>query len=106
MFDFCGAIRRVSTELVGDGEAQQAKRQLVFGFDRQDVAANRFGLLRFVERAVELGFRDGFGNPGLRDGLQLKFHETSLYFSPIQSMFVASTCYASRILRTSMSTGS
>src|ERR1700694_5462751 len=54
MFDFSGTIRGVSAELVGDRQAKQAKRQLVLRLDRQDVAANRFGLLRFIERAVEL----------------------------------------------------
>src|SRR5579863_3306220 len=44
----------VTAELVGDGEAQQAKRQLMFGLDCENVAADRFCLFRFVERAVKL----------------------------------------------------
>src|SRR5271170_1752480 len=43
------AIRCVSTELVGDGQAQQAKRQLMFGLDCQDVAADRLSLFRFIQ---------------------------------------------------------
>jgi len=43
------AIRRVSAELVGNCQAQQAERQLVFGLDRQDVVADRFCLFRFIE---------------------------------------------------------
>src|SRR6267378_7301976 len=56
LFRFAMAIRRVSRELVGDGQAEQAERQLVFGLNCQDVAADRFCLLRFIEGAVELGF--------------------------------------------------
>ncbi len=42
-------IRGVSTELVGDGQAQETQRQLVFGLNRQDVAADRLCLLGFIE---------------------------------------------------------
>ena len=49
-------IRGISTKLVGDCQAQQAKGKLVFGLNRQDVAANRFCFFRFIQRAVELGF--------------------------------------------------
>src|SRR5882762_3300449 len=49
LFRFAMAIRRVSRELVGDGQAEQAERQLVFGLNCQDVAADRFCLFGFIE---------------------------------------------------------
>src|SRR3984893_179560 len=56
LFRFAMAIRRVSRELVGNCQAEQAERELVFGLNCQDVAADRFCLFRFIERAVEFGF--------------------------------------------------
>src|ERR1700723_464112 len=82
-FHFSRAIRCVSTKLIGDRQAQQPQRQLVFGLDCEDVAADRLSLFRFIERAVELRFCDGFGNTGLRDGLQLELHRTSMSDSSI-----------------------
>src|SRR6266446_7383388 len=67
VFYFSGAIRCVSAELVSNRQAQQAKCQLVFGLDCKDVAADRFSLFRFIERAVEFCLRDGFRNTGVRD---------------------------------------
>src|ERR1700675_2825934 len=49
LFRFAMAVGCVSRELVGDGEAEQAERQLVFGLNGQDVAADRFCLFRFIE---------------------------------------------------------
>ena|ERR1700730_2852750 len=49
LFRFAMAIRRVSGELVGNCQAEQAERQLVFGLNCQDVAADRFCLFWFVE---------------------------------------------------------
>ena len=43
------AVSVISAELVSDGETQQAKRKLMFGFDCQDVPANRFRFLRFIQ---------------------------------------------------------
>src|SRR5882672_9989133 len=71
---FAMTIMGVAPELVGDGEAEQTQRQLVFRIDCQDIAADRFGLFRLVERAVDFRFRDSFGNTSLRNGLQLEFH--------------------------------
>jgi len=42
--------------LVGDGKAEEAKRELLFRFDGENVAADGFGLFGFVEVAVEFDF--------------------------------------------------
>src|SRR5258706_14218397 len=48
-FRFSSTIRGVSTELVSNGQPEQAQRQLMFRLDCQNVAADRFRLFRFVE---------------------------------------------------------
>jgi hypothetical protein len=75
---FFVAIAGDAEELVGDGEAQHAASELLFGFDGEDVATDGFGFLGFVEVAVELDFGDGFGNACFGDGFQLVFHDASL----------------------------
>src|SRR5216683_463799 len=77
VFYFSRTIRGVSTELVSNRQAQKTERQLVLRLDGQDVPADRLRLFRFIQRAVELNFRDSFRNAGLRDALQLEFHRTS-----------------------------
>ncbi len=75
---FFVAIAGDAQELVGDGEAQHAAGELLLGLDGEDVAADGFGFLGFVEVAVELDFGDGFGNACFGDGLQLMLHGASL----------------------------
>jgi hypothetical protein len=65
-------------ELVGDGEAEHAAGELLLGFDGEDIPADGFGFLGFVEVAVELDFGDGFRNTCFGDGLQLVLHGASL----------------------------
>src|ERR1700687_3190954 len=43
-------------------------------FDGQDIATDRFCLFWFVERAIEFRLRDGLGDPGCRNALNLIFH--------------------------------
>src|SRR5579863_177512 len=64
-FGFLAAIVNAARELVGDGEAEEAKRELLVGIDGEYVAADRFGLFRFVEVAVEFGFGEASAIPAL-----------------------------------------
>ena len=75
---FVVAIAGDTEELVGDGEAQHAAGELLFGFDGEDVAADGLGFLGLVEVAVEFDLGDGFGDACFGDGLQLVFHGASL----------------------------
>ena len=60
---FAVAVGGDAEKLVGDGEAEEAQGELVLRLDGENVAADGFGFLRLVERAIE---RDAGG--GLRDG--------------------------------------
>ena len=75
---FFVAIAGDAKDLIGDGEAEHAASELLVGFDGEDVAADGFGFLRFVEVAVEFDFGDGFGDACFGDGLQLVLHGASL----------------------------
>ena len=75
---FFVAIAGDAEELVGDGEAEHSASELLLGFDGEDVPADGFSFLRFVEVAVEFDFGDGFGDACFGDGLQLMFHGASL----------------------------
>lgn len=66
--DFGVAVGGGAGELVGDGEAEYAAGELMIGVDGENIAADGFGFLGFVEVAVELGFGDGFGDAGFGDG--------------------------------------
>jgi hypothetical protein len=66
---FFVAITGDAEELVGDGEAQHAAGELLLGFDGEDIAADGFGFLGFVEVAIEFDFGDGFGDACFGDGL-------------------------------------
>jgi len=72
------AIAGDAEELVGDGEAEHAAGELLFGFDGEDVAADGFGFLGLIEVAVELDFGDGLGDASFGDGFQLVLHGASL----------------------------
>src|ERR1700679_4263292 len=48
-FRFPMAVRRISAELVGDGEAQQTESKLMPGVDCEDIAADGFCFFRFIE---------------------------------------------------------
>jgi hypothetical protein len=76
--DFTVAVGGGSGELVGDGEAQHAARELMIGVDDENIAADGFGFLGFVEVAIELGFGDGFGDACFGDGFELVRHGTSV----------------------------
>jgi len=75
---FFVAIGGDTEELVGDREAQHAASELLLGFDGEDVSADGFSFLRFVEVAIEFDFGDGFGDACFGDGLQLVLHGASL----------------------------
>jgi hypothetical protein len=75
---FFVAIAGDTEELVGDGEAEHAAGELLLGIDGEDVAADGFGFLRFVEITIEFDFGDGFGDACFGDGLQLVLHGASL----------------------------
>src|SRR5258705_6952067 len=75
---FFVAIGGDTEELVGDGEAEHSASELLFGLDGEDVSADGFSFLRFVEVAVELDFGDRFGDACFGDGLQLVLHGASL----------------------------
>ena len=66
--DFGVTIAGGAGELVGDGEAEHAAGELMIGVNGENIAADGFGFLGFVEVAVELGFGDGFGDAGFGDG--------------------------------------
>jgi hypothetical protein len=66
---FFVAITGDAEELVGDGEAQHAAGELLLGFDGEDIAADGFGFLGFIEVAIEFDFGDGFGDACFGDGL-------------------------------------
>ena len=68
VFRIAVAVAGTADELVGDGQAQEAKGQLLLRVRRKDIAADGFGFLRLVEVAVELGLGDRFGDSALRDG--------------------------------------
>jgi hypothetical protein len=72
------AITRDTEELVGDGKPEHPAGELLVRVDGEDVAADGFGFLRFVEIAVEFDFGDGFGDARFGDGLQLVLHCASL----------------------------
>jgi hypothetical protein len=42
--------------LVGEGQNQINQRDLIVGFNLQDVVADAFGFVGFVEQPVALGF--------------------------------------------------
>ncbi len=62
------AIARGTDELVGDSETEHAASKLMFRIDRENIPADRFGLLGIVEVAIQLDFGHSFGNAGLGDG--------------------------------------
>jgi len=64
-------------ELIGDGEAEHASRELMIGVDDKNVAADGFGFFGFVEIAIELDFGDGFGDARFGNGFELVRHECS-----------------------------
>jgi len=75
--DFFGVtvtVGAVARELVGDGKAEEAERELLFRFDGENVAADGFGLFRFVEVAVEFDFGEGFADAGVGDGFEFVVH--------------------------------
>jgi len=74
-FDLAVAIADATEELVGNGEAEQAKRQLLFRIDGKNVAADGFGFFRLVEITVEFDFSEGFGDARAGDGFELVVHE-------------------------------
>ena len=75
--DFFGVtvtVRAAARELVGDGKAEKAERELLFWFDGENVAADGFRFFGLVEVAVEFNFGEGFGDAGVRDGFELVVH--------------------------------
>ena len=87
---FFVAIGGDTEELVGDGEAKHSASELLFGLDGEDVSADGFSFLRFVEVAVELNFGDGFGDACFGDGLQLVLHGASLEgLRPLENQCIA-----------------
>ena len=57
--DFFGVavtVRAAARELIGDGKAEKAERELLFWFDGENVSADGFGFFGLVEVAVEFGF--------------------------------------------------
>jgi hypothetical protein len=76
--DFAVAIGGGAGELVGDGEAEHAAGELMIGVDDENIAADGFGFLGFVEVAIELGFGDGLRDACFGDGFELERHGTSV----------------------------
>lgn len=74
-FDFAVTVADAAEKLIGDGEAQQAKSELLLGVDGKNIAANRFGFFGLVEIAVEFGFSESFGDACAGDGFELVVHE-------------------------------
>jgi hypothetical protein len=54
--DFPVAVACGAGELIGDGEAEHAASELMIGIDGEDITADGFRFLGFVEVAVEFGF--------------------------------------------------
>src|ERR1700740_2923842 len=73
-FHFARAVGGVTAELIGDREAEQAERELMLGFDGQDIATDRLGLLRLVEIAVEFNFGSGLGDPSFLNRFSCVFY--------------------------------
>src|SRR6266404_2510459 len=80
-FRFFVAIGGTARELIGDREAEQTQRGLVLGICGKDIPADRFSFTWFVQIAIELGFRDRFGNAVLRNRFELKIHFHLCYLS-------------------------
>jgi hypothetical protein len=73
-FGVAAAVGDAAGELIGEGKAEEAKRELLFRFDGENIAADGFGFFGFVEVAVEFGFGESFGDAGVRDGFELVVH--------------------------------
>jgi hypothetical protein len=74
VLDFTMAVMDATVELVSDGEAEKAKRELLLGIDGEDIAANGFRLFGLVEVAIEFDFGEGFGDTGVGDGFEFVVH--------------------------------
>jgi hypothetical protein len=64
LFHFAVAVVGGGSELVGDGEAQEAQGKLMVRIDCEDVPADGFGFFGFIEVTVQFGFGDGLGDAG------------------------------------------
>src|SRR6266404_7040613 len=80
-FRFFVAIGGTARELIGDREAEQTQRGLVLGICGKDIPADRFSFTWFVQIAIELSFRDRFGNAVLRNRFELKIYFHLYYLS-------------------------
>src|SRR5579872_4064284 len=71
------AVGTLTCELVSQSQTQSAQRQLMAGFDRQHVFANRFRFLGLIQKTINLSLRESSVNAFRRNCFQFEFHAPS-----------------------------
>ena len=79
IFGFVMAVGGNAEKLVGDGEAEEAQGELMIRLDGENVAADGFGFLRLVERAIESDAGGGLRDGGAGDGFEVVVHCGTLF---------------------------